>query len=139
MNLTLHRTWPTSDCTIGQLFVDGVPECFTCEDVVREVEGEPVSSWKVLGQTAIPAGIYRVVIDFSNRFQRPMPHVLEVPGFDGVRIHSGNTAADTEGCILVGTGRAETSIAHSRDAFDVLLPKLQAALAAGDEITLEVA
>lgn len=132
MKLTLHRYWPSAACTIGQLFVDGVPECYTLEDVVR-------SGPKVPGATAIPAGTYKVVVDFSNRFQRPMPHVLDVPGFDGIRIHPGNTAADTEGCILVGTGRAETAIAHSRDAFDVLLPKLQAALARGETVLLEVA
>lgn len=133
MKLTLHRYWPNAAaaCTIGQLFVDGVPECYTCEDVVR-------AGPKVPGQTAIPAGLYRVVIDFSNRFQCPMPHVLDVPGFEGIRIHPGNTAADTEGCILVGTGRTETSIAHSRDAFNVLLPKLQAAINSGAGVLLEV-
>jgi hypothetical protein len=97
MEILTQREPSTLNSTAGTLIVDGVVECFTLADVVREMPGKPVSTWKLAGKTAIPTGAYQVIIDFSNRFQRPMPHVLNVPGFDGVRIHSGNTAADTEG------------------------------------------
>ena len=133
MELRLTRKTLGPVATLGDLEIDGVFECHTLEDKVREVVGEPVALWKIGGETAIPAGRYRVIIDFSNRFQRLMPHVLEVPGFEGVRIHKGNTAADTEGCILVGKVESgSTAIAQSGVAFDAFFPKLQAALSAGD-------
>jgi dynactin complex subunit len=82
--------------TIGKMYVDGVYECYTLEDVVR-------NGTKVLGKTAIPTGEYKLIIDASVRFKQDMPHILNVPNFTGVRIHSGNTSADTDGCILLGT------------------------------------
>ena len=139
MKLKLCRLWPDAACTIGRLFVDGVPECVTLEDVVREVPGQPVASWKVFGKTAIPRGVYQVRISMSPHFGRELPELLDVPGFEGVRIHPGNTAADTEGCILVGTARAVDSIAQSRIAFDALFPKLQAAISAGEGVVIEIA
>lgn len=132
MKLTLHRLWPDAACTIGRLFVDGAPLYYTLEDVVR-------TGPKVFGQTAIPAGLYQVVITFSPHFQRDLPLLVNVPGFEGVRIHPGNTAADTEGCILVGMDKLADSIGHSRIAFDALFPKIQAAINAGEGVVLEVA
>src|SRR3990167_10769228 len=100
--------------TFGQMFVDGAKQCETLEDPVREVEGAPVTNWKVKSDTAIPRGRYRLVVDRSEKFSKRasakaghpvdvlMPHLLNVPGFDGIRIHSGNTEKDVEGCILVG-------------------------------------
>jgi hypothetical protein len=134
MKLKLSRTWPSAGCTIGQLSVDSMPQCYTLEDVVR-----PAGAPKVFGQTAIPAGVYGVVITFSPHFQRDLPLLVNVPGFESVRIHPGNTAADTEGCILVGVDRASDSIGRSRVAFDALFPKIQQALARGDLVSIEVA
>lgn len=131
MKLTLQRSLSTSVCTIGQLSIDRVHECFTLEDVVRPGP-------KVFGQTAIPAGTYQVVITFSPHFQRELPLLVNVPGFEGVRIHPGNTAADTEGCILIGVDRLTDSIGRSRLAFDALFPKIQAAIASGETVTIEV-
>ena len=128
MRLTLKRKWPTKKSTIGELFVDGRFECYTLEDVVRP-NGE-----KVYGETAIPAGIYRVIVDFSNRFQRRMPHVMDVDGFEGIRIHAGNTAAHTLGCILVGQEKGEDSISGSKLAYEGLFRKLDGA----KEIRLEI-
>lgn len=106
---TLVRQPSALGQTLGKLMW-GEPDKFlyTLEDVVREQryqDGTLVdpAKWKIAGQTAIPAGTYAVVLDYSTRFGRIMPHILGVPGFDGIRIHGGNTAADTEGCILVGT------------------------------------
>jgi hypothetical protein len=66
-------------------------------------------------------------MDYSTRFAKLMPHIIGVPGFNGVRIHSGNTAADTEGCILLGQSRGKAEIHQSKMAFDAFFPKLQAA------------
>jgi len=129
MNLTLIRKYPGTDCIIGELFVDGIFECFTLEDVERPV--------KIPGVTAIPRGFYEVVITYSERFKRLLPLLLNVPNFDGVRIHTGNVAANTEGCILVGKVKATDSIQQSKIAFDALFPKLQDA-AQREKIIIEV-
>lgn len=132
MKLTLRRLELTGQSTIGRLAVDGTDFCWTLEDVVR-------SGPKVPGQTAIPAGTYAVQLTMSPRFKRVLPLLVGVQGFEGVRIHPGNTAADTEGCILVGLGHADDRITDSRAAFDALFPKLQAAAARGEPITITIA
>ena len=125
-------------CTISQLFVDGFEECFTLEDEVREIEGKPVSTWKVQNATAIPKGTYNVVINYSNRFKRLLPLLENVEGFTGVRIHPGNTSADTDGCILVGRGKTEKTVTESRIAFNLLFQKIRNALDIGDTVTIEI-
>lgn len=120
MNLTLERVQFGEDCTIGRLFVDGEFRCFVCEDAVREVPGRPVTEWKIPGKTAIPYGTYGIIINRSARFGRDLPLLLNVPGFIGVRIHPGNTAADTEGCLLPGLDRRPAGVGRSRIAFDQL-------------------
>ena len=140
MHITLTRKQLGPNATIGDLDIDDTFECHTLEDTVREVASSPVSVWKIPGETAIPVGTYQVVIDFSSRFQRLMPHVLDVPGFDGIRIHKGNTDKDTEGCILLGQVVAGLDmIQQSTAAFDAFYPKLQAALEAGDEVWIIIA
>lgn len=125
MKLTVNRKWFTDKSTIGELLIDDKFECYTLEDKVR-ANGE-----KIEGKTAIPYGTYQVIIDFSNRFQKDMPHVLNVPGFEGIRIHSGNTDADTEGCLLLGQSKGVDIIYNSKAAFASFFPKLQDGLKAG--------
>ena len=130
MTLRLIRE-PTHDgATLGSLYVDRVWQSWTLEDAIREVPGQPVAVWKVPRQTAIPSGRYRVLITPSVRFQRPMPLVVDVPGFTGVRLHPGNTVADTDGCILIGKDRQAGRVLQSRVAFEALFATL--AGAAGD-------
>jgi len=131
MKLQVVRFQCGADCTIGELLVDGEHECWTLEDIVRP-QGAP----KVFGQTAIPYGTYKVVVTHSPHFDRDLPLLVGVPGFEGVRIHPGNTAADTEGCLLVGTGRTGTSVTNSRVAFDALFPKIRDAISRGEEVTI---
>lgn len=119
-------------CTIGEMFINGKFTCYTLEDVVRP------KNEKVFGQTAIPYGSYRITVTHSPRFGVDLPLVNDVPGFSGVRIHPGNTAADTEGCILVGLGKTETSVTHSRDAFSGVMAQIRDAIKQGEEVTLEV-
>lgn len=138
MKLTIERLSSLHTCTPGSLFIDGEFECFTLEDVVREAPGVPVEQWKIKGETAIPAGLYPVGITFSNRFQRRLPILGNVPGFDGVRIHSGNTSADTEGCILVGQEQGDESILKSRLALEALQEKITAAIERGEYVDIEI-
>lgn len=125
VNLRLLREPTIDGATLGVLFRDGVFECFTVEDAIREVSGQPVESWKVPGETAIPFGRYQVVITQSQRFGRRLPLLLNVPGFDGIRIHPGNTAQDSEGCILPGRVRGVASVLESRMAFTNLYEALR--------------
>lgn len=118
MEIKLVRKWLTGNSTIGELSVNGVFECFTLEDAVRPV--------KILGITAISTGRYEIAVTFSNRFQKFLPLLLNVPDFQGVRIHPGNRPEDTEGCILVGQIREEDFIGNSKLAFDALFARIQA-------------
>lgn len=139
MKLSLLRYESGPKATLGTLAINGSFNCYTLEDVVREQEGLAVEKWKIPGCTAIPRGIYKVIIDFSNRFGRPLPHVLDVPGYTGVRIHPGNTSENTEGCILVGgkpTG--PDFIPNSRQTFNKLFSILEQGEQDGQTITLEV-
>jgi hypothetical protein len=132
LNLELRRIDKQEGCTIGELYVDGVFECYTLEDAVRE------DGVKIAGRTAIPAGVYEVVISFSNRFQKLLPLLLHVPNYEGVRIHTGNTAEDTEGCVLLGKKRLTVSITESRLAFNRFFPKLQTAINNGKNVTITI-
>lgn len=119
MKLELKRLHRTNNSTIGELYVNGVFECYTLEDKEREV--------KIKNETAIPKGVYIVGITLSNRFKRMLPILMNVPNFEGVRIHSGNSNHDTEGCILVGTTRSVDYIGNSRKAFNNLFAKMKTA------------
>ncbi len=118
MKLLLVRDKSTDNSTTGKLFVNDVFQCFTLEDVVRPI--------KISGCTAIPAGSYEVIMTFSNRFQKVMPLLVNVPYFEGVRIHAGNTSKDTEGCILVGSSVETDFIGGSRVALAKLMTLLKA-------------
>jgi hypothetical protein len=138
MLLEVRREPSASGCTLGSLYVDGEFECFTLEDIVREVPELAVEKWKVDGQTAVPSGTYRVIVTMSTRFKKLLPLLVDVPGFQGVRIHSGNVAADTEGCILVGSRLGNAAVLQSRLAFNALFPKIQAAIARNEAVHLRI-
>lgn len=132
MKLRLERIECVPAYTMGRLYVDDAPECWVLEDPVRDGP-------KVHGETAIPEGTYAVTVTFSNRFKKPMPLLKDVPGFEGVRIHSGNTVHDTEGCLLVGMDRVGATVQRSRQAFLALFPKIVLARESGEEVTIEIA
>lgn len=129
MNITLFRDVKTPTMTLGKLTAGNLV-LFTVEDAIREV--------KIPGLTCIPGRRYKVIVSFSNRFQKPLPLLLDVPGFSGVRIHSGNIAADTEGCILVGTARTKTGASNSRYAMSLLMDNMETARKAGKDIWLDI-
>lgn len=112
MKLELKRAYIGKTYTIGHLYADGEFLCDTLEDIPRDV--------KIMNETCIPAGDYKVILNESNRFKRVMPLLLNVPNFEGIRIHAGNTEADTSGCILVGKNTAKGMLSGSRMAFDNL-------------------
>lgn len=124
MDLLLQSAPSDDACTLGDLFINAAAFCFTLEDVVREIPGVPVEQWKIQDQTAIPAGRYPVTWDYSPHFGRNMLHINLVPGFSGIRIHSGSRAADTDGCILVGDHKNADSISGGLN--DHVLEKLEA-------------
>jgi hypothetical protein len=119
MKLTLKRTAKKPTYTIGKLYIDGTYFCDTLEDTVRP------AGVKIPGQTAIPAGEYKVVLTVSNRFKRLLPEILNVPDFIGIRIHRGNTYKDTEGCILVGLNKIVGSVVNSVIYEQLLVEKLK--------------
>ena len=119
MRLVVNRIFKGKDYTIGKLYINGQYLCDTLEDVVRPIEE------KVYGKTAIPEGTYTIVLTMSNRFKKILPLLLQVPKFEGVRIHSGNTAADTEGCILVGKNKEKGKVLESRAVFAQLMKRLE--------------
>jgi hypothetical protein len=118
MKLRLVRNAPEKGAMTGSLFVNDQLFSSTIED-------EPKRR-KEMHKTAIPSGTYEVVISWSNRFKMYMPLLLNVPYFQGIRIHSGNTTEDTSGCILVGQYQSEKMIIKSRDTFKALMVRLRA-------------
>lgn len=137
LKLKLTRKPSNAQATLGEMTVDGFPFCETLEDPVRELG--PNGEGKVYGQTAIPAGTYRVAINWSVKFQKKMIAVLDVPHFTGIRIHSGNDAGDTEGCILLGhTIDGPNAIHGGSFMLPLLFALVEDNLAAGETVTLEV-
>lgn len=134
MKLRLERRFLCPGYTIGRLEVDGAYFCDTLEDRVRDLAREK----KVAAQTAIPAGTYRVVVNVSPRFGRRLPRLPDVPGFEGILIHRGNTAADTAGCILVGENKVRGRVVNSTAYELKLTALLEEAQRAGESITIEV-
>lgn len=115
MIIVVRRQLSDGVATLGEMFIDGTHECFTLEP-----------------PNPIPAGTYQLIVNWSERFKRLMPLVVGVPGHEGIRIHWGNWAKDTEDCLLVGEIRGADFIGHSVDAFNTFFQKLQDALNVGE-------
>lgn len=130
MILTIRRKHGTVGYTQGRLYINGDYFCDTLEDQERPV--------KIPGATCINSGVYNVIVTKSNRFRRLMPLLLNVAHFEGVRIHSGNTAADTEGCILVGEFLSDGYIKNSRVTFNKLFSKITSGLKSDGVVTIEI-
>lgn len=116
MELKIERKYKKENYTIGNFYVNGAFLCNTLEDKWRDLTKEI----KIAGQTAIPEGRYRVILSYSDRFKRIMPEILNVPYFAAIRIHSGNTTADTAGCPLLGKNNEIGKVNYSRHFSDKL-------------------
>lgn len=135
MKLLLLRDHFTNSTTLGKLYVNGIFQCYTLEDKDRELEK---GNEKLYGETAIPRGSYQVIIDYSNRFKRELPRLKDVPQFEGIRIHPGNTHEDTHGCILVGSGTSGDKLFNSRVAFEALFHKMEEAYERDEPISIQI-
>lgn len=131
MNIILNRIAKKAKYTIGKLYINNQYFCDTLEDTDRgltqSMTEQQIGSKKIYGETAIPTGTYRIIISYSNKFKKQMPLLLNVPGFAGIRIHSGNTEKDSLGCILVGKNKAVGKVLESRDTYSKLFSILQEA------------
>lgn len=124
MRLTLIRIANKPAYTIGKLYIDGCYYCDVLEDVDRGLDDDmkesEILNKKIKGQTAIPTGIYPVKITYSPKYKKLMPLIDNVKGYQGIRIHSGNTHKDTEGCLLVGKNKEVGKVLESRKTFNAL-------------------
>ena len=132
MIIIIKRIFKGPDYTIGRLSIDGKYFCDTLEDTVRP------AGVKIPGKTAIPAGKYKIKLTESLRFKKLMPRLENVPGFTGVLIHAGNTAEDTEGCILVGKNRVKGKVLDSRETFARLFKLLFVSERGGETLEIEI-
>lgn len=128
MRLTLIRIANRPTYCIGKLYIDGVYFCDTIEDTDRglkdEMTEEEILKKKVKGETAIPTGIYPVTITYSPKYKKNMPLISNVKGYSGIRIHSGNTSKDTEGCLIVGKNKEVGKVLESRKMYNALFKQL---------------
>ena len=142
MLITIDRAWKRESYTMSRLFVDGEKFCNAIEDTDRGLyhgmSREDVLAKKVKGATAIPRGTYNVIYTYSPRFKRKLPLIENVTGYEGVRIHPGNTAKDTEGCILVGQNLKVGMVLNSREWTEKLITKMQTAWSNGEKVKLKI-
>lgn len=140
MKLTLKRIALRPTYTIGKLYIDDVYFCDTIEDTVRDLNkngkfdnGEK----KIHSKTAIPYGTYEIKWTYSPRFKKYTPQLMNVPSFEGIRIHSGNTSADTEGCLILGKNKQVGKVLNSRDTINKFYPIIKEACSNG-KVTIEI-
>lgn len=142
MRLILERKYKKANYTIGNLYIDGRYFCDTLEDVIRDHNDDgdlnDAGETKVYGDTAIPRGTYKVIVDLSNKFKRRLPLLLNVPHFEGIRIHRGNSVRDTSGCILVGENKMRGMVINSTEYELRLTDILERAQERGEPIEIEI-
>jgi hypothetical protein len=130
MKLVLQRTKEINNAVIGELSINDKFFCYTLEDKIRTV--------KIKHQTCIPAGTYKILLTLSQRFKTVLPILLNVPNFEGIRIHAGNTVADTSGCLLIGSAVKDDTLLHSKTTLEQLLNLMRAAIKKGEAIEIQV-
>lgn len=140
MKLTLKRIALRPTYTIGKLYIDDVYFCDTIEDTVRDINkngkfdnGEK----KVHSKTAIPYGNYEIKWTYSPRFKKYTPQLMNVPSFEGIRIHAGNTSSDTEGCLILGENKQVGKVLNSRATINKFYQIIKEACSKG-KVTIEI-
>lgn len=142
MEIKLHRKYRKTNYTIGQLIINNQYFSDTLEDTDRGLKDsmslEEIRRIKVFGSTCIPYGTYKVTITYSPKFKKNLPLINNVKGFDGIRIHSGNTSSDTQGCILLGFNKVKGKVINSKDTIDKFINLVQKAIDIGEQITIHI-
>ena len=142
MEIEVKRIARKERYTIGNMYVDDTYFCDTLEDADRgladTMEIDEILENKLKGITAIPTGKYDVIVSFSPRFKRVLPLLLNVKGFEGIRIHAGNTAEDTEGCLLVGENKEKGKVLNSRATFERLMAILLECEKRKEKVTITI-
>lgn len=148
MEIRVDRQWKKADYTISMIFIDGKrfgdgqKWCSILEDKDRGLSSsmskDEIAKAKVYGKTAIPTGRYRVTITYSNAFKKMLPLLNGVPGYEGIRIHSGNSAADTSGCLLPGCNDKPGWVSNSRYWFNRLYDIIDKAIKGGDKVYITI-
>lgn len=143
MEIRIDRAWKKPGYTISRVYVDGVLfGCNCLEDTDRgltqDMSVKEICSRKQYGQTAIPSGTYTIVTTYSPRFKRNLPLLENVPGFAGIRIHPGNTAKDTEGCLLFGKNDKPGFVGNSKYWTEKVTEKITAAHKAKEKVTIKI-
>ena len=148
MEIRIDRAWKKRDYTISRVFIDGKRfgdsrnYCNALEDFDRgltsDMSVDDILSVKVYGKTAIPTGKYSVVLSWSSKFKKILPEVRAVKGFTGIRIHSGNTADDSLGCILIGQNTKVGMVTESRYWCNLLQKRISDAISKGEKVYLIV-
>lgn len=140
MKLTLKRIALRPTYTIGKLYIDNVYFCDTLEDTVRDINKSGKfdnGEQKIKGKTAIPYGTYEIKWTYSPRFKKYTPQLMNVPSFEGIRVHAGNTSADTEGCLILGENKQVGKVLNSRATINKFYPIIKEACSSG-KVTIEI-
>lgn len=140
MKLTLKRIALRPTYTIGKLYIDDVYFCDTIEDTVRDTNKSGKfdnGEQKIKGKTAIPYGTYEIKWTYSPRFKKYTPQLMNVPSFEGIRVHAGNTSADTEGCLILGKNKQVGKVLNSRATINKFYPIIKEACSNG-KVTIEI-
>lgn len=145
MKLKSIRKFKGEEYTISDLYIDGVLFSNILEDKVRTLvdlnhdgDFDDLNEGKIHGKIAIPAGTYKVIITYSEHFKRVLPLLVDVHGYEGIRIHSGNTDIDTEGCIIIGKNDVKGKVTNSKFWTEQLISKIKSALDKKEEVTIEI-
>lgn len=140
MKLTLKRIALRTTYTIGKLYIDDAYFCDTLEDTVRDTNKSGKfdnGEQKIKGKTAIPYGTYEIKWTYSPRFKKYTPQLMNVPSFEGIRVHAGNTSADTEGCLILGENKQVGKVLNSRATINKFYPIIKEACSNG-KVTIEI-
>lgn len=153
MKIRVERKWPKPTYTIGRFYIDGIFYCNTLEDADRGLKQSDhpdyIRARKVAGETAIPKGTYTVAMNVTSPkysaspwywslCQGKVPRLLNVPGFDGILIHTGNNPLQTSGCLLIGKNTKVGQLTESKETFKKIYKLMKAAYDRGEEITIEI-
>lgn len=142
MEIQLNRKYRKSNYCIGKLYIDGNYFSDCLEDTDRGLQDSmslsEIQKLKIKNETCIPYGIYNIVITYSPRFKRNLPLIENVKGFDGIRVHEGNTQKDTSGCLILGFNKIKGKVINSKDTVSKFISILQTALNKGEKVTLEI-